>query len=77
MDLHIQYLTDESGAKTAVQIPYNEWLEFYTRYRRLRQYSKLKKGLKDAFEEIENIETRSTKKITLDEFLNECWNFYN
>ena len=72
MDLHIQYLIDASGAKTAVQIPYNEWMEFYARYRHLRQYSKLKKGLKEAFEEIENIETRSTKKISLEEFLNEC-----
>ena len=71
MDLHIQYLTDENGAKTAVQIPYKEWLEFYDRYRHLRQYSKLKKDLRDAFDEIKNIETGSIKKITLEEFLND------
>jgi len=72
MDLHIQYLTDENGAKTAVQIPYKEWLDFYDRYRHLRQYSKLKKDFSDAFEEIKQNETGSTKKITLEEFLNEC-----
>jgi len=72
MDLHIQYLTDKNGAKTAVQIPYNEWLEFYDRYRHLRQYSKLKKDLTDAFNEIENIQIGNSKKITLEEFLNEC-----
>jgi len=70
MDLHIQYLTDDSGKKTAVQIPYNEWIEFYNQYHHLKQYSKLKKDLKDAFEEIEKIEKRSAPKITLEEFLN-------
>jgi len=72
MDLHIQYLTDKNGAKTAVQIPYHEWIEFYARYKHLRQYSKLKKGIEDAFEEIEHIETGTIKKITLEEFLDEC-----
>lgn len=72
MDLKIQYLTDEKGTKTAVQIPYNEWLEFFAQYRHLMQYAKLKKGLADAFKEIENNESTSTQKISLEEFLNEC-----
>ncbi|MCI0495665.1 hypothetical protein L0Z72_11740 [candidate division KSB1 bacterium] len=72
MNLKIQYLTDDRGTKTAVQIPYDEWLEFYARYRHLRQYAKLKKALTDAFKEKENNESRSTKKISLEEFLNEC-----
>jgi len=72
MNLNIQYLTDDSGTKTAVQIPYHEWLEFYARYRHLRQYAKLKKGLMDAFKEIENSESRGSKKISFAEFLNEC-----
>lgn len=72
MNLNIQYLTDDSGARTAVQIPYHEWLEFYTRYRRLRQYAKLKKGLIDAFKEVETSEPGSAPKISLEEFLNAC-----
>ncbi len=72
MNLKIQYLTDDKGTKTAVQIPYNEWLEFYARYRHLKQYAKIKKGLTDAFREIENNESISTQKISLEEFLNEC-----
>lgn len=72
MNLKIQYLTDDKGTKTAVQIPYNDWLKFYARYRHLRQYAKLKKGLTDAFRGIENNESISTQKISLEEFLNEC-----
>lgn len=71
MDLHIQYLTDSEGVKTAVQIPYQEWLEFYDQLRHLKQYTKLKKDLKDAFEEIEQIETGNGKKFFLEEAINE------
>ena len=32
MNLHIQYLTDDKGAKTAVQIPFREWTKFIEDY---------------------------------------------
>ena len=44
MDLHIQYLIDGNGIKTAVQIPFNKWLEFSAEYNYLKQYAELKQG---------------------------------
>ena len=71
MDLHIQYLTDKAGVKKAVQIPYDEWLKFSSRHKHLMQYSKIKRGFDAAFKEIEQIKTNRTKKITLEELLDE------
>jgi hypothetical protein len=71
MDLHIQYITDQNGVKTAVQIPYNEWVKFSSRYKHLLQYSRLKKGFDNAFDEIEQIKENRIDMVTLDEFLNE------
>ena len=71
MDLHIQYVSDQNGAKTAVQIPYNEWLKFSARYKHLVQYSRLKIGFDNAFEEIEQAKANRSQKITLEEFLDE------
>ena len=72
MNLHIQYLTDDKGTKTAVQIPFKEWTKFIEDYNHFRRYSKLKIGIKDAFQEIKQIENGNVKEISLSEFLNEC-----
>ncbi|MEA3475558.1 MAG: hypothetical protein U9R23_03830 [Candidatus Cloacimonadota bacterium] len=72
MNLHIQYLTDNKGTKTAVQIPFKEWTKFIEAYKYFRQYSKLKRGIRDAFQEIKQIENGNVEEISLNEFLNEC-----
>ena len=72
MNLHVQYLTDNKGSKTAVQIPFKEWTKFIEEYNHFKQYSKLKKSIKDAFQEIKQIENGDAKEISLNEFLNEC-----
>ena len=50
MQLHVQYLTDNTGAKTAVQIPFSEWMSFMSEHQHLREYSCLKKQLTTAME---------------------------
>lgn len=72
MNLHIKYLTDDKGTKTAVLIPFREWTKFIEDYNHFRQYAKLKKGIKDAFQEIKQIESRNAEVISLNEFLNDC-----
>jgi hypothetical protein len=72
MNLHIQYLTNEHGMKTAVQIPFEEWEEFFKEHTYLKQYATLKKGLQNAFEEVQKIESGQQQPMTLSEFLNEC-----
>lgn len=71
MQLHIQYLTDNSGAKTAVQIPFSEWSHFVSEYQHLREYSALKRQLQSAMSEVKKMEKSKVKSVTLDEFLND------
>ena len=72
MNLNIQYLTDTNGKKKAIQIPIAQWNKFIKDYKKQAQYSKLKKGIKEAFKEIKEIEKGNLKEVTLTEFLNEC-----
>jgi hypothetical protein len=71
MQMNINYLTDNSGNKVAVQIPLNEWSELIEDYNRLKQYYDLKEILKESFREIEDIEKGEKSTPSLSEFLNE------
>ncbi len=72
MQLHIQYLTNSVGTKTAVQIPFKEWEMLADDYKHLRQCSNLKAEFIDAFNEISEIEKGNKQATTLQEFLHEC-----
>ena len=69
---HVQYVTNEHGLKTAVQIPLQEWQELLKEYAYFKQYATLKQGLTEAFQEIQEIESGKTSGKTLQEFLNGC-----
>jgi hypothetical protein len=71
MQMNINYLTDNSGNKVAVQIPLNEWSELIEDYNRLRQYYDLKEVLTESFHEIEEIEKGEKSAPSLSEFLDE------
>ena len=71
MQMNINYLTDNSGNKVAVQIPLNEWSELIEDYNRLKQYYQLKEILKESFREIEAIEKGEKSTPSLSEFLKE------
>jgi hypothetical protein len=71
MNNNLQYLTDESGNKTAVVVPYNDWLAMKKEHEKLKQLLKFKNSLKSAFLEFESIKNGKTKMITLSEFLDE------
>jgi hypothetical protein len=71
MQMNINYLTDNSGNKVAVQIPLNEWSELIEDYNRLRQYYDLKEILTESFHEIEEIEKGKKSAPSLSEFLDE------
>ena len=72
IDFHLQYITDEHGLKTAVQIPLREWQELLKEYAYFKQYATLRQGLTEAFQEIREIENGKISGKTLQEFLNEC-----
>lgn len=72
MELHIQYLTDDHGCKTAVQIPLDEWRRLADDYRHLRQQDTLRGGLEGALREARAQSRKKAKPVTLGEFLDEC-----
>lgn len=71
MQMNINYLTDNSGNKVAVQIPLNQWSELMDDYNRLKQYYDLKEILTESFREIEEIEKGAKSAPSLSEFLDE------
>jgi uncharacterized radical SAM superfamily protein len=68
---NIQYLTNESGMKTAVQIPFNQWNDLINEYSRLKELLTLKNDLKLGFSDLMEVEKGKSKEVTLSDFLNE------
>lgn len=70
--MQIQYLKTTSGETTAVVIPIHQWNQLEEEYRKILKYTKIKNGLKSAFQEIKKIKSGTAKKVSMREFLNEC-----
>lgn len=68
---NVQYLTNEQGIKTAVQIPFKEWNKLLNDYSKLKQLVELKNEIKHGFLDLINVEKGKSKEITLSEFLDE------
>lgn len=67
----IQYVTDTDGNKQAVLISIVEWQKIQQELEEWRAYRSLKKSLKKAFQEVEEIKKGSVPRVTLKEFLSE------
>lgn len=72
MQIHLQYLTDPAGAKTAVQIPFKEWKTLADDYKHLQEYGSVKTHLTDAFNDVSEIEKGGKTAVTLKEFLHDA-----
>ena len=62
--MHIQYITDEKGKKTGVQLSVRQWNNLQKRVKKLEVFE----DLKQAFEEMEahskgNLKTLTTKQL--------------
>ncbi len=68
---NVQYLTNEQGVKTAVQIPVNEWDSLLKDYSKLKQLISLKNEIKSGYLDLLAVEKGKSKEITLAEFLDE------
>jgi len=71
-NLNIEFVTDKTGNKKAVQIPIKEWEEIEQKLKGMDDYRDMKSSLKSAFVEIEQMKKEKLAKKTLKEFLNEC-----
>lgn len=63
----LNYVSDESGNKTAVVVPIEVWAEIVA----VLEMNTLKNKLKVAFQEVEAIEKGELAEVTLKEFLDE------
>lgn len=67
----VQYLTNEQGIKTAVQIPYNDWNKLISEYSKLKELFSLKNELRLGFMDLIEVENGKSEEVTLSEFLDE------
>lgn len=61
-NLEIQYLTDKSGNKTAIQIAYEDWIEIEKKLKEYVKYQNLKEGLLDSFREVKRLKQHKEKE---------------
>ena len=68
MKVQLQYLNDQQGNLTAVQIPIEEWKSLR---KRCEQAFQVKEDLTAAFEEVKQMRAGTIPKQSLTDFLNE------
>jgi hypothetical protein len=71
MKVQLQYLNDQEGNLTAVQIPIEDWKKLEKRIKKYEQAFQVKEDLTAAFEEVKQMRAGKISKQTLSEFLNE------
>jgi len=70
-DLKVNYVTDDHGQPTAVQISYEDWQEISKQLSVFEEYIALKEELTTSFEEVKSLKKDKSKRVTLNDFLNE------
>lgn len=71
MKLALQYLTDSSGTKQAVQLPLADWQRLLKRLNKYEQAIKLKSDIQEALVQVRQMRSSNKPKQTLNEFLDE------
>ena len=69
--MQLQYLNDQQGNLTAVQIPIEDWKKLEKRLEKHEQAFQVKEDLTAAFEEVKQMRSGKIPKQTLSDFLNE------
>lgn len=67
----IQYLTNSSGKKSSVVIPYSQWEKINSDYRKLLNKVSILTGITEGIKEIRTARKTGKKLQTLEAFLNE------
>jgi len=66
---NIQYLTDDSGKRTAVLIAIEEWETMLQQLKMLSQQEEIHRRLTSAFQDVRAVQAGEKQLMTLDEFL--------
>src|SRR2546423_1062001 len=69
----IQYVTDQSGAERAVQIPISSWKKHMLEFERMKKKLQFLNELKRSAKEVRLMEKGKLPKQTLDSFLRELF----
>ncbi len=67
----MQYIVDDSGAKTSVIVPYSQWEKINADYDKLKKKFDVFLSIKEGIEEIKTSKNKGVKLQTLSDFLNE------
>ena len=67
----VRYITDSSGNKTEVVVPFVEWEAMAGRYRKLQNKVKVLQGITSSLKEIRQAGRKGEELQTLDSFLRE------
>jgi len=68
---NIQYIIDNSGSKVSVILPFLEWEQLNSKYRKLQNKLEILQGIQDSMTEIRKTKKSGEKLQTLTDFLNE------
>jgi len=67
----IQYLTNSSGKKSSVVIPYSQWEKINSDYRKLLNKVRVLTGITEGLKEVRKARKTGKKLQTLEAFLDE------
>lgn len=68
MEPNIQYLTDETGSKTAALIPIREWEKIWSVY---KFHIEIEHSIKQGFQDVKDIKTGKKEAKSISTFLDE------
>ena len=71
MRTSIQYITDNSGTKTSVIVPYEKWEKLNADFHKLQNKLKVFFAIQEGIEEIKALKNSGEKLQSLSDFLNE------
>ncbi|HEV2831655.1 MAG TPA: hypothetical protein VGW31_06710 [Hanamia sp.] len=71
MKITLQYVSDSDGKTQSVQLPLTDWEKLLAKLKKYEQALKIKTDLKEAFEQVQQLQKSKDKKSTLTDFLNE------
>jgi cell shape-determining protein MreC len=72
MRTNVQYVVDNSGNKTSVLIPFNQWENYTKKYQRLKGKLDVFKAISEGISEVKEERKKRKELQNLSDFLNEC-----
>ena len=72
MRTDVQYVVDDSGKKTSVLIPFNQWENYTKKYKRMKGKLDVFKAITEGISEVKEARKKGKELQSLSDFLDEC-----